>query len=163
MTSKMKIGLAAAGTVAALMAGGVALHAQAGALHGPMAMFDSDSNGAISLAEARTGVAKMFTGADSDKDGRVTREEMTAFHGKMGGAGHRGGHEGGPAGHYGGRGPGGGPMHLDGDGDGTITLAEAQAGIDSHFAKIDSNRDGAIDSAEMRAMHQAHRAHRGGR
>jgi hypothetical protein len=165
MTSKLKIGLAAAAGAVALAAGGAALHAQSGGLHGPMRHFDSDSNGAISLAEARTGAAAMFAGADSDKDGRVTHEEMRAFHGKMGGhrKGGHGGH-GGRAGHGDKGGHGGhgskGPMDLDSDGDGAITLAEAQSGIEAHFAKMDSNRDGSITEAEMRAAHQAHRGGR---
>ena len=46
MTSKLKIGLAAA-AAAALLAGGAALYAQEGGLRGPMAKFDSDGNGAI--------------------------------------------------------------------------------------------------------------------
>jgi len=160
MTRKMKTGLAAAAGAIALTAGGATLYAQSGGLHGPMARFDANSNGAISLAEARTGVAAMFAGADVNKDGRATHEEMMAFHAKMGDhhrGGHRGGHRG-PGGPDGGR-PGG-PMHLDTDGDGAITLAEAQSGIEAHFAKIDANRDGSIDEAEMRA---AHEAHRGGR
>ncbi len=158
MTSKLKIGLFAAGAVA-LTAGGANLYARSGELRGPMAKFDADSNGAISLAEARTGAAAMFVGADVDKDGRATHEEMRAFHGKMGDH-HRGGKH--KAGHGG---PGdkagkGGPMHLDSDGDGALTLAETQSGIDAHFAKIDSDRDGSITEAEMRA---AHEVHRGGR
>jgi hypothetical protein len=152
MSSKLKIGLAAAAGVAALTAGGATLYAQSGGLHGPMAKFDADSNGAISLAEARAGVARMFEGADVNKDGRATHEEMMAFHGKMGdhhrGGRHKGGH-GGPDGKP------GGPMHLDADGDGALTLAETRSGIDAHFAKIDSNRDGSIDEAEMRAAHEA--------
>lgn len=164
MTSKYRIGLAAAAGAVALMAGGATLYAQSGGLHGPMAKFDADSNGAITLAEARSGAAQMFAGADTDKDGRATHEEMMAFHGKMGdhhrGGGHKGGH-GGPGGQHGPHGKGGGgPMHLDADGDGALTLAEAQNGIEAHFAKIDSNRDGSITDAEMRA---AHEAHRGGR
>jgi len=155
MTNKLRIGLGAA-AAAALLAGGAALYAEAGGPHGPMAMFDSDGNGAITLAEARAGAAKMFAGADADKDGRVTQEEMRAFHGRMGDH-HRGpnggGHHGGPP--EGGR-PGG-PMHLDADGDGALTLAEAQSGIEQHFAKIDSNRDGSITETEMRAAHEAHR------
>lgn len=154
MTSKMKIGLSAAG-VMFLTAGGAALNARSGELRGPMAKFDSDSNGAITLAEARTGAATMFAGADVNKDGRATHEEMMAFHGKMGGH-----HKGDRKGDHGGRGGKGGPMHLDADGDGALTLAETQSGIDAHFAKIDSNRDGSIDEAEMRS---AHEAHRGGR
>ncbi len=123
-----------------------------------MAKFDSDSNGAISLAEARAGAAKMFAGADANKDGRATHEEIMAYHGKMGdhrGGGHKGGH-GGRGGHGGPSGPGGGPMHLDSDGDGALTLAETDAGIQRHFGEIDTNRDGSITAAEMEAVHRAH-------
>jgi hypothetical protein len=151
MTNILRIGLAAAAG-AALLAGG-ALYANTGGPRGPMAHFDSDGNGAITLAEARAGAAKMFAGADSNRDGRATHEEMRAFHGKMGGHRRGGGHHGGP--------PKGedhrGPMHLDADGDGALTLAETQSGIDRHFGEIDSNRDGSIDEAEMRAAHEAHR------
>jgi hypothetical protein len=158
MTSKTKIGLAAAAGALVLAAGAATLHAQDGGLHGPMAKFDSDSSGAVSLAEARAGIAAMFAAADVDKDGRATREEMMALHSRMGGpgrgdrkAGHGPGHGGGDGGRP------GGPMHLDSDGDGALTLAEAQSGIEAHFTKIDSNRDGSIDGSEMRAMHAAHR------
>lgn len=157
MTNKLRMGLGAA-AAAALLAGGAALYANTG-MRGPMAHFDADGNGAISLAEARTGAGKMFAGADADKDGRVTREEMRAFHGKMGGH-HRGplgdGH-GGPPPHARGEGKPGGPMHLDADGDGAVTLAEAQTGIERHFGEIDTNRDGSITEAEMLAAHKAHR------
>jgi EF hand len=156
MDSRKKIGLAAVG--AALLATGAVLYAQESGLRGPMASFDTDGNGAITLAEARTGAATMFAGADADKDGRVTHEEMRAFHDKMGGR-HRGG---GPHGGHGGSGkpamgpPPGGPMHLDADGDGAITVAEAQGGIERHFGEIDANRDGSITAAEMEAAHRAH-------
>ena len=159
MTSKLKIGLFAAGAVALTAGGGAVLNARSGELRGPMAKFDSDSNGAITLAEARAGAAKMFAGADSNKDGRATHEEMMAFHGKMGDH-HRGKHRGGHGGPGKGGGKPGGPMHLDADGDGALTLAETQSGIDRHFGEIDANRDGSIDEAEMRA---AHDRHRGGR
>jgi hypothetical protein len=157
MTSKMKIGLAAAAGAVALMAGGATLYAQSGGLHGPMAKFDADSSGTISLAEARAGAAKMFAGADANKDGRATQEEMMAFHVKMGDH-HRGGH-GGPHGGPGG-GRSGGPMQLDADGDGALTLAETDAGIQRHFGEIDTNGDGTITEPELRV---AHAAHRGGR
>lgn len=151
MTNKLRMGLGAAAATA-LLAGGAALYANTGG-HGPMAHFDADGNGAITLAEARAGAAKMFAGADTDKDGRVTQAEMRAFHGKMGGH-HRGGdHHGGPP--KGDR-PGG-PMHLDSDNDGSVTLAEAQGGIERHFGEIDSDRDGSITEAEMRAAHEARR------
>jgi EF hand domain-containing protein len=152
MTNKVRIGLGAA--AAALLAAGAALYAHPGG-GGPMKHFDADGNGAITLAEARAGAATMFAGADANKDGRVTEEEMRAFHGKMGGhhrGGHRGGHGGPPEGEH-----HGGPMHLDADGDGAVTLAEAQSGIEQHFARIDANRDGSITEAEMRTAHEAHR------
>ncbi len=154
MNSRMTLALAAAAGAIALTAGGATLYARSGGLHGPMAKFDSDSNGAISLAEARSGAAKMFAGADSNKDGRATHEEMMAYHGKMGdhrGGGHKGGHGG-----RGGHGGPGGPMHLDSDGDGALTLAETDAGIQRHFGEIDTNRDGSITAAEMEAVHRAH-------
>jgi hypothetical protein len=154
MDKRMKFGLGAA--AAALLASGAALYAKEGGPRGPMAKFDSDSNGTITLAEARAGAAKMFAGADSDKDGRVTHEEMRAFHGKMGGhhrgGGHAGGHKAGPP--KGDR-PGG-PMHLDADGDGAVTLAEAQGGIERHFGQIDTDRDGSITAAEIEAAHRKH-------
>jgi EF hand len=156
MTTKLRIGLAAAAAVAALTAGGATLYAQAGGLRGPMKHFDADNDGAVTLAEARTGAAAMFAGADADKDGRVTQEEMGAFHGKMGDR-HRGKHQGG---HGGPGGRPGGPMHLDSDGDGALTLAETQSGIDAHFARIDSDRNGSVTEAELRAAHEAHRAGR---
>jgi hypothetical protein len=154
MDRKIKIGVAAA-AAAALLAGGAALYAQESGPRGPMAHFDADGDGTITLAEARAGAAKMFAGADADKDGRVTQEEMRAFHERMGphhpGGGHRGDHGGPPDG------PGpGGPMRLDADGDGAISLAEAQSGIERHFGEIDSNRDGSITAAEMEAAHRAH-------
>lgn len=152
MDRRIKIGVGAA--AALLLAGGAGLYAQEGGPRGPMAKFDSDSNGTITLAEAKAGVAKMFAGADVDKDGRVTAAEMSAFHGRKGGH-HRDSHGGRYAPGHDGR-PGG-PLHFDSDGDGAVTLAEAQSGIDRHFAEIDSNRDGSLSADEIRAMHEAHK------
>jgi hypothetical protein len=153
MRNKLRIGLAA-GAAAALLAGGAGLYANSGGLRGPMAKFDADGNGAVTLAEARAGAATMFAGADADKDGRVTADEMRAFHGKEGGH-HRGSHGGRYAPGHDGR-PGG-PLHFDADGDGAVSLAEAQSGIERHFGEIDSNRDGSLTAQEVRAAHEAHR------
>ena len=153
MTSKMRMALAGT-AAAALLAGGAALYANTGGLRGPMARFDADASGTITLAEAQAGAAKMFAGADADKDGRVTAEEMRAFHGRKGGH-HRGSHGGRYAPGHDGR-PGG-PLHFDADGDGAVPLAEAQRGIERHFGEIDSNRDGSLTAEEVRAAHDAHR------
>ena len=123
----------------------------------PMAMFDKDGNGALSLAEVRQGAQAMFAKADTDKDGRLSQDEMRAHHRMMGGSHHG---RGGPHGD-GGPPPGGrGPMHMDTDGDGAITLAEAEAALEGHFAQADANRDGSVTRAEMEAAHRAmHDAH----
>ena len=152
MTSKFRMGLGAG--AAALLAAGAAVYASPG--HGgPMKMFDADGNEAISLAEARAGAAKMFAGADADKDGRVTHDEMRAFHGAKGG--HHRGPPGGHKPHAKGDGKGRGPMHLDTDGDGALSLAETQSGIERQFAEMDSHRDGSVTAAELEAAHRAHK------
>ena len=53
------------------------------------------------------------------------------------------------------RGPGGrgaGMMRADADGDGIVTRAEALAEAGMRFDRIDANRDGKLDQAEMAAM-----------
>jgi hypothetical protein len=153
MNKRMKIGLGAA--AALLLAGGAAVYAQESGEHGPMRMFDADGDGVITRAEVRAAAATMFAGADVNKDGQVTREEMLAFHDKMGGH-HRGPPDGmrGPP-------PGephadGGPVRLDSDGNGSISLAEAQDGMERHFAMVDTDKNGAVTREEMEAAHRDH-------
>ena len=59
--------------------------------------------------------------------------------------------------------PRGPMMGADADGDGNVTMAEINAQLDSHFAEMDSNSDGAIDATEREAAHQAMRARRADR
>ena len=152
MNKRMKI-LAGAGA-AALLAGGAALWAQA-PHGGPLERFDADRNGRLTLAEMQSGVGTMFATADVDKDGKVTRDEMRAAHAKMGHGSPRGGHggrDGGPPKEGAKR---GGPMHLDTDGDGSVSLPEAQAEVAKHFAQLDGNKDGSVTRAEAGAAHRA--------
>ena len=129
--------------------------------HGPMAMFDADKNQVLTLAEVRQGARTMFAQVDANKDGRATEEELRAHHAAMGKGEHRGGHGGrGGYGHERGEGgpPPGGPrrpMEMDSDGDGTLTLAEVEAGLAAHFTEADANRDGSVTQAEMDAVHRA--------
>jgi 5-hydroxyisourate hydrolase-like protein (transthyretin family) len=151
MQRKMTI-LAGAGGAAALALTAAAALALAPAGHGPTRMFDADGNGELTLAELQRGTQTIFEQADADKDGRVSGEEMRAQHDRMGRGHHRG-----RGGRHGGRGDHGGRggLHLDSDGDGAVTLAEAQSQLQSHFAQLDSNRDGRVTKEETEAAHRA--------
>jgi hypothetical protein len=153
---KMRLILAGGGGAVALSLAAAAFALGPGG-HDPMAMFDTDGNGAMSLAEVRQGAQAMFAKVDSDKDGRLSHDEMRAHHRMMGGRhpGKGGPHKaGGPTpGDHGT--PGGrGPMHMDTDGDGAISLAEAQSMLEGHFTRADANRDGSVTRAEMEAAHR---------
>jgi hypothetical protein len=132
--------------------------------HDPMTMFDKDGNGALSLAEVRSGAQSMFQKVDTNKDDRLSQDEMRAHHAMMAGPAHRGGEH-----HGAGTPPRGdnrpplgvrGPMNMDGDGDGAITLAEAEATLARHFTRADANRDGSVTRLEMEAAHRTmHKSH----
>jgi Ca2+-binding EF-hand superfamily protein len=138
-----------------------ALHAQPPGPppHDPMAMFDADRDGNISLAELRDGSGKLFRAIDSNGDGRVTPDEMRAHHEKLMAA-HGEAHMGPPPGGHAGPPPGGpqGPPRfedLDSDHDGAITLAEFQSHLEQHFAMLDANKDGVLSHGELEAGHRA--------
>jgi hypothetical protein len=156
MNRKKQILLGAGAAVALSVAAAAVALAPEG--HDPMAMFDKDGNGALSLAEMTQGAEAMFAEADTNRDGKISPEEMAAHH-RMGGP-HRGG-PGGHGGHGGPGGPGAGPdrphppMQMDQDGDGQITIADVRTTVGQHFAKIDANHDGSITREEMEAAHRA--------
>lgn len=139
-----------------LLAAGTALadHHQGG-MHGDMHgdhvppmfdKFDTDKDGRISKEEMRAGTDKVFAEADSNKDGFVSKEEMAAHHKSM--------HD---------------QMHqkmqdrmqerwkaADKDGDGALSKAEVDAAKMPHlsrdFDKLDKNKDGKLTPDEIRAM-----------
>jgi hypothetical protein len=156
MPFKTRIMLGAAGAAALTLAAATAFALGAGG-HDPMTMFDADGNQALSLAEVRQGAQTMFGRVDANKDGRVTAEEYRAHHGKEG---HRrgpdGAGKGGPP-EAGRDGPGHGPMHMDKDGDGAVSLAEMSAELEGHFNRADANRDGSVTREEMEAAHRSMR------
>lgn len=148
---KTRIMLGAAGAAALTLAAAAAF-AFGGAGHDPMAMFDTDRNQALSLAEVRQGAQTMFAKVDGNKDGRVTAEEFHAHHRAAGD--RRGGHkgkDGPPKAKHGGP---NGPLHMDKDGDGAVSVAEMQSEMESHFARADADRDGSVTRSEMEAAHR---------
>jgi len=152
-------------TILILAAGAALLHAPLHAQppgsppHDPMAMFDADRDGNISLAELRDGSARLFSAIDANGDGRITMDEMGAHHQKLM-AGHPAGHMGPPPGPHAGPPPAGAPHpprfeDLDSDHDGSITLAEFQRHLEQHFAMVDANHDGVLSHDELEAAHRA--------
>lgn len=127
---------------------------------------------------ALAAVDRGFAQMDTNGDGAVTRAEYDAFRQarraemmarRQGGDMGDGGTGAAPAGHGQGGGRGGhvGPLlnnpawfdMADANGDGRVTLAEAQRGAAAMFDRMDLNHDGTIDPDER---HQAMRALRGG-
>ncbi len=99
---------------------------------------DTNGDGMISREEANAGLpqlAKHFDAIDTDKNGLITMQELEAamkgLHGR-----HRDAMK-----------------HLDKDGDGLISRAEAQAAprLAKHFDEIDANKDGFLSKDELAA------------
>ncbi|RIA46651.1 EF hand domain-containing protein [Hephaestia caeni] len=142
-----------AGLLAGTLFGGAALAAQATPApdaqpRAPRAMpkIDTDGSGTISRAEMLAAAEARFARRDANGDGQLSGDEMRAPHkhrSHRGQRGHRGGH----------RGHGDMLKHLDTNGDGVVTRAEAEAAgatrAAKHFDRIDANKDGRVDQAEV--------------
>jgi len=108
---------------------------------------DKDGDGKISLAEAQAAprFAQRFAQIDANSDGFVTRDELKAARQAQAQARFQ---------------------KIDTDGDGKISLAEAQANaprLAEHFAQVDANQDGFVTQDELRAaFHAHHKGHRAG-
>ena len=144
---------------------------------------DTDGDGALSKAEAEKGMprlAKDFDAVDTNKDGKVTPDEIRArMQARM--AEHH--HGGGRPGAAEGKGPGSGGdaksggdrreqgkkrfeeqfKKADTDGDGALSKAEAEKNMPrlaKDFDAIDANKDGKVTPDEIRASMQARMAER---
>ena len=104
---------------------------------------DANKDGAIDRAEAAKApkLAGMFDQLDKNKDGKLSADERPHMReGMRHRRGARGGH--------------GRMMAADADKDGRISRAEAQAAQDKagdRFEKMDFNKDGYLDRADMQA------------
>jgi hypothetical protein len=117
---------------------------------------DTDGDGRVSRDEAQAAASartlEMFDRLDQDKDGYVTQAEIAAAREeRVGEMRER------MESHF---------RNADTDGDGAISKAEAEAGMPAlarRFDAIDANKDGLITREEMKAMGPPHggpRTHR---
>ncbi len=114
---------------------------------GPMFdRFDTDKDGRISKDEMRAGTDKVFAETDTNKDGFISKEEMEAHHKAMRDKMREKMRD---------------KMQerwkaADTDGDGALSKAEVDAAKMTHlsrdFDKLDKNKDGKLSPDEIRAM-----------
>ena len=102
---------------------------------------DTNGDGMLSRAEAAVlpRIAEHFDEIDANKDGQITFEELRAFHEKQRMAQREA--------HW---------KHIDTDGDGRISRAEAQANaprLFEHFDELDVNKDGYLTKDEIKGGH----------
>ena len=134
------------------LCGGSVAFAHHGAGPGRFAHLDGDGDGKVTLAEMKKGAGDFFGKLDANRDGRVTKEEISAFHDQMrekhGQRGDR------IAEHF---------AEKDADKDGRLSAQELPRMPAEHFARIDTNKDGYLSKDELAAKATAMREHFGKR
>ena len=117
-----------------------------------MSEMDTDANGRITQAEHAVGADRMFEKPDADNNGSVTAAEMDAAHARWSSknADDKADHVGHDK-----------PMSsadkiakIDSDGDGALSSAEHAEGAKDMFAKMDTDRDGSLTKDEVEAGHK---------
>jgi Ca2+-binding EF-hand superfamily protein len=105
---------------------------------------DTNGDGKISPDEHATATGQMFEKMDANGDNKVTAAEMTAAHQKITGKKAEKGE-----------------MTavekikmMDTNGDSVLTVEEYTAGAQSMFAQMDTDHDGYLTKAEMKAGHE---------
>lgn len=130
-------------TLVALAAAGLSSATFAQTTPSPMfdfAAIDTDKDGTLTKAEMQAHHAAQMVLLDTDKDGFLSASEIAAHHqaGMAGRAEKRAARM---------------ISRLDSDGDGALSLAEAQIGPnDRMFDRIDDNEDGLISAEEAAKM-----------
>jgi len=155
-----RVFLAAALASASFMT--VALVGPTAAQTAPAARGDANGDGVLSRDEAMAQADARFDRLDTNKDGKLTPDEMPS-HRRMGGADAAppppppaDGASPPPAAGPGGRGFGGRMFaRLDTNGDGVIDREEYRALAAQRFDRMDTNKDGKVDAAERQAARDA--------
>lgn len=137
----MKTLILSTAAIAAVTVGGIAIAQGGGRMTPPS-----------TKAEATAQAAERFATLDTDKNGQVSPEEMSAHHEKrmerrearMAAKGKEMPDRSGRGARIGKR--------ADTNGDGQISLAEMTAQAHTRFDRIDTNKDGTIDAAERTAQ-----------
>lgn len=116
----------------------------------PLEMLDTDGDGNITKAEVDAHRAEQFAKADSNGDGVVSAEEMTAF-GEAMKADRKAKRQGDMF------------ARMDANGDGVIGAEEFGPRADEMFSKVDADGDGVITPEEREAAMAQMRERREGR
>jgi len=117
---------AIAGSLAGLIAAMTPALARAKKSSSPVARFDTDHDGSVSLDEAKKAAADEFDKLDRDHDGTLTRRELR---GRLSGKSF---------------------TAADTDKDGTISKDEYLAVVEKRFKAADADKDGSLSDAEFR-------------
>jgi Ca2+-binding EF-hand superfamily protein len=106
---------------------------------------DTNGDGKISEAEHESSATAKFDTMDSNRDGRVTATEMDAF--KANTHKDKKAAKGWSTTYW----SADRVKKLDTNGDGSLTIAEFQAGANTKFAEMDTNKDGFLSKSEVEA------------
>ena len=145
------LALASAAVIAVAAPEGAGGHRH-GAMLERLKQADTNGDGLISRDEARAlpRLAQHFDQIDANHDRQLSPDELHAFHEQVR-ANMQAHRQQMMAEHF---------KRIDTDGDGRISLAEAQANaprLAEHFAQIDANGDGFLTPDELQAAHRGHR------